>query len=51
MSMNVLVTRAKMWQPVPTVSKDLIALVQKDFKEKSVIRVGVIILSLICKPQ
>ena len=50
MSTGVLVTRAKMEQPVPTLSKDLIALVQKDFKEKSVIRVGVIIVSLISKP-
>ena len=50
MSTSVLVTRAKMEQPVQTLSKELIAFVQKDFKEKSVIRVGVIILSLICKP-
>ena len=50
MSAGVLVTRAKMEQPVPTLSKDLIALVLKDFKEKSVIRVGVIIVSLISKP-
>ena len=50
MSTSVLVTRAKMEQPVPTLSKDLNALVQKDFKEKSVIRVGVIIVSLISKP-
>ena len=39
MSTSVLVTRAKMEQPTPTLSKDLIALVQKDFKEKSVTRV------------
>ena len=51
MSTGVLVTRAKMEQPVPTLSKDLIALVLKgSFKEKSVIRVGVIIVSLISKP-
>ena len=45
-----LVTHAKMEQPVRTLSTDLNALVQKDFKEKSVIRVGVIIVSLIGKP-
>ena len=50
MSTGVIVTRAKMEQPVQTLSKDLIALAQKDFKEKSVIRVGVIIVSLISKP-
>lgn len=50
MSTSVLVTLAKMEQPVSTLSKNLIALVQKDFKEKSVITVGVVIVSLISKP-
>jgi len=39
-----------MEQPVPTLWKELNALVQKNFKETSVIRVGVIIVSLISKP-